>query len=1092
MDETGNPVGTEYDLVADGTFSGQKLVMLGLENHDPHHGEYPEVVNALEQKGFKVQSFTKRNGLPSAAVLNGLLETANQLWVVSDHVEVLTDEDLDVIEKHWKDGMGIYIFAENDPFYHDANRLLARLTPGMKLRGNSTGGTTIGRTHGYLMAGGDTAGINGDHVITTGVNQFFEGDTISFVDPEEATKQGFEIILRDHGGPVYKKGEGDEDPGEKPKAVTVARKTQDSEGPLIIDGGWTRLWSKNFTGATARYIMNCAAFLAVDFGKTFKKKTHEVIDAANMDFKVGPGAYIDLATGASGFKRTFDAAVATSIEEDAMFDDPHDTIERYIERLPHFPAGGEHHVTVFLLTAGLDKMPEEKWYLKMKDLLRAAAARRIYVQISVASFGMCDGLVVNNLSALTFDQELLKVMYHRTEGSPRCVGDSVGNCLKRFATVSHYFPLRIQVAAGDPATNIDITAFAIRSEPEVIQGWRRAAPGDAVLSALRNDCTACSTLFDKVYTPDQPTEPLQTRATWKLVEVDRDPNEIRHMVLHHALFYHKVHQWASTRFALVEASIDEVMTQLASIAPKEAVYEFIDIGDPNEQWDDVLSSAAAYAKQVQEARAAMEEAIRAYKILHVEKSVEASTRAATEAQSKMLAAFTAIEEHAKSINAYTIEIGDRTQDGEHFDMKHVGGFVASHFFDRSKRVAWGSEIWGVSKGLQKEDGAEVLMLVFEPRTTVYEKQLRNEHSAYVEREKRRQRHLIGGSKPMKKSGAGQFDEDTHDSEGVSKGSPFIASDDLNQDGIADEAFTDGDLDHFGFETELGFDAVPQPQLWLRSKQKYRPHEVSEVHKLQIAAKEEAERLKEHKTHQQLIQREQAAHAAAAEVLRLQQEEEEAERAAEAAAQAAAAKAAKRRNHKGVLSKWGRSEAVDTHGLTKTVGKSTSTGSLPAFGGFSGGGGGSLGGAMSFRSGGSLTGKGAPVINAVVAAKPVKVTATYANYAQPEKKKEKKAFFGTWRKGKGNGRTHEFRVIKQLPSETSDDQLMCEVGDKVEIKKDLGDGTVMARLAGETGYLPVIVFEEPKLVYKPRGQEAESDVLDLNLFASRKAMFSFGK
>ena len=64
----------------------------------------------------------------------------------------------------------------------------------------------------------------------------------------------------------------------QPKITTVARKSVNGEGPLFVDGAFTRLYH-NFTGGSARFVKNVAAFLAVDFQeKTTKKELQAKTD----------------------------------------------------------------------------------------------------------------------------------------------------------------------------------------------------------------------------------------------------------------------------------------------------------------------------------------------------------------------------------------------------------------------------------------------------------------------------------------------------------------------------------------------------------------------------------------------------------------------------------------------------------------------------------------------------------------------------------------------------------------------------------------------------------------------------------------------
>ena len=70
-----------------------------------------------QEKGFTVKIVTP-------ARLADELTDANQLWLISTSTVVLRDDQIDLIVDQWRDGMGMYIFGDNDPFYVDCNRVL--------------------------------------------------------------------------------------------------------------------------------------------------------------------------------------------------------------------------------------------------------------------------------------------------------------------------------------------------------------------------------------------------------------------------------------------------------------------------------------------------------------------------------------------------------------------------------------------------------------------------------------------------------------------------------------------------------------------------------------------------------------------------------------------------------------------------------------------------------------------------------------------------------------------------------------------------------------------------------------------------------
>src|SRR6185295_1216038 len=108
------------------------------------------------------------------------LEKANQLWVVSDCApRRLTDEHIAAIKKFFDAGHGVYIWGDNDPCYGDANAVGEALL-GVKMLGNVPGDQTVGRKEGKMKAG-----LIPGHLLTTGLENIYEGITIATIQPNE-------------------------------------------------------------------------------------------------------------------------------------------------------------------------------------------------------------------------------------------------------------------------------------------------------------------------------------------------------------------------------------------------------------------------------------------------------------------------------------------------------------------------------------------------------------------------------------------------------------------------------------------------------------------------------------------------------------------------------------------------------------------------------------------------------------------------------------------------------------------------------------------------------------------------------------------
>ena len=225
-DKYGNAVGDEFDLVEDGTFNGEVIYVLNLNgSFDLNHPK-----DALIKKGFQ---FVEDRSYPSADKLEENLKSASQLWVISHLQQFLDTTHLDVIDKYFKQGHGVYIWGDNDPIYVDANFVLNRLV-GIAMNGDSPGGQVVS-----LCETGKQAGIIQNHLISTGIVNIFEGITIAEVQTNRLVQP---LVYGSNG-----------------KVVTAY--FEENGQRLLADGGFTRLWCNWDSAGTDRYVVNAAAWL---------------------------------------------------------------------------------------------------------------------------------------------------------------------------------------------------------------------------------------------------------------------------------------------------------------------------------------------------------------------------------------------------------------------------------------------------------------------------------------------------------------------------------------------------------------------------------------------------------------------------------------------------------------------------------------------------------------------------------------------------------------------------------------------------------------------------------------------------------------
>lgn len=229
-DRYGNADGNRFDLAVDGAFEGQTVAVLHLYTGEGFDFSLPRA--ALRQKGFSVYRWA--NQAPSPEVLREGLARASQLWVISDSTSKLTPAHLDAIQEFFERGRGVYIWGDNAPYYADANAVAERLL-GARMEGNVQGDVVV-----PLQRGGAGAGIVRDHLLSTGLEQLYEGITIATVAPAPAMRP----LLYGSAGNL------------------VAAYYDQGGRRAILDGGFTRLFLRWDTAGTARYVKNAAAWLA--------------------------------------------------------------------------------------------------------------------------------------------------------------------------------------------------------------------------------------------------------------------------------------------------------------------------------------------------------------------------------------------------------------------------------------------------------------------------------------------------------------------------------------------------------------------------------------------------------------------------------------------------------------------------------------------------------------------------------------------------------------------------------------------------------------------------------------------------------------
>ncbi len=227
-DTYGNAKGNQYDLAVDGAFEGQTIAVLDF-CEDGY--SFDTAKGALAEKGFSVYRWSK--AAPSPKELKEGLDKSCQLWIVSGRNKYLNEKHLAIIKDFFESGRGVYIWGDNDPYYVDAN-YIAKALIGVQMTGNTRGDQTVN-----LQMEEKKAGVMPNHLITTGLQNIYEGITIATLPNHE-----------DLTPIIY---------GSANNLVTAVYEKDGKR--LILDGGFTRLFIKWDTAGTGRYVKNAAAWL---------------------------------------------------------------------------------------------------------------------------------------------------------------------------------------------------------------------------------------------------------------------------------------------------------------------------------------------------------------------------------------------------------------------------------------------------------------------------------------------------------------------------------------------------------------------------------------------------------------------------------------------------------------------------------------------------------------------------------------------------------------------------------------------------------------------------------------------------------------
>ena len=235
FDEFGNPEGRAFDLGGgdEDRIRGESILLYICKISGAVFAER-EMQALMAERGLRLD--IRHAPASGGCTLDArLLAGYTQLWFVSGDKPTLSAEQVKMIVEYVRRGNGLAIWADNKPYYADAN-LLARALTGSSFSGDRQGDKVM------VPGPPDTAGRFVEHQLTQGVNNLYEGITICTIDP----KPGITILGKSHDG-------------------QRCLGCFEQEGRrIVLDTGFTKLYSMLYhkSAGLGRYLSNIAFWLA--------------------------------------------------------------------------------------------------------------------------------------------------------------------------------------------------------------------------------------------------------------------------------------------------------------------------------------------------------------------------------------------------------------------------------------------------------------------------------------------------------------------------------------------------------------------------------------------------------------------------------------------------------------------------------------------------------------------------------------------------------------------------------------------------------------------------------------------------------------
>lgn len=266
----GNAVGSTGDLAEDGSFAdlGLKVIILNPADCEVPMG-YP--IKWITEKGLipnelKSKEIEKMTTEELSTLIND--PDVCQVWVISttgmrscykpgcyqEVHPVITEDKLRILVDAWKNGLNMYVLADNDPWNYEANIILKMMFPPDPF---TTRITIDGNINGCRaarlesVASADEPDIREGDKLTTGLTQVYVGETVATTNPKAVEDVGGIWILREVGS-------------DRKRPIVWYVPATATHGAVIVDGAFTKFWCNPTHIDSDRAVKNFATWLAVE------------------------------------------------------------------------------------------------------------------------------------------------------------------------------------------------------------------------------------------------------------------------------------------------------------------------------------------------------------------------------------------------------------------------------------------------------------------------------------------------------------------------------------------------------------------------------------------------------------------------------------------------------------------------------------------------------------------------------------------------------------------------------------------------------------------------------------------------------------